>query len=243
MTYLMVMIGTSYASEELNIEGWIQDVSKTTLENVRDNGGINRSTVCDDILSTVYRDRGNGDWKIQTKSLRTYKLALLQEIFSCPSEQIQWVKDSACRRFVYGKLYGYNGNHKGPLKNDISVSAINRAIDSIENNSLQRVDYCSQASLGDKEVIRQYLEKEHCKILMKDIYQQPYGYNDHWQKYDINYLGDDYRAVDWTIIADQDMIDQTYGKLEEVKGYCEGEGYESYTTYLRWLEQADEKVD
>ncbi|HJN38117.1 MAG TPA: hypothetical protein QF353_05005 [Gammaproteobacteria bacterium] len=252
--YLIVMMCTAHASEELNIEGWIQDVSQTTLENVRDNGGINRATVCEDILSTVYRDPYNvitvnnrvvnGDWKIQTKALRTYKLALLQEIFGCPSKQIQWVKDSACQRFIYGKLYIDSGNHKGPLKDHISTSAINRAIDSIENNSLQRIDYCSHASTDAKTTIRRSLEKEHCKILMKDIYQQPYGYNDHWQNYDINHLvGDDYIAVDWSVIANQNKINQTYDKLEQVRGYCDGGGDESYETYLRWTQQADDLVN
>ena len=190
-------------------------MSLATLENIRDNGGINRSTVCDDILSTVYRDRDIGDWKIQTSPYNTYKLALLQEIFSCPSKQVQWVKDSACERSIYGKIFMY-GNMKAPLSARVADTE-NYAKEFLIYNTREEIDsniYCQKALPSVVEKIKDIIDKQHCKILMKDIYQQPYGYNDHWQKYDINYLGDDYRAVDWTIIADQDMIDQTYGKLE-----------------------------
>ena len=111
IAWLTVYLPSSQAS---NVENLFEDLSLATLENIRDNGGINRSTVCDDILSTVYRDRDIGDWKIQTSPYNTYKLALLQEIFSCPSKQVQWVKDSACERSIYGKIFMY-GNMKAPL--------------------------------------------------------------------------------------------------------------------------------
>ncbi|HJN38118.1 MAG TPA: hypothetical protein QF353_05010 [Gammaproteobacteria bacterium] len=252
---LILTMPTAHAS---NIEDLFQDLSIATLENIRDNGGINRSYICDEILSTVYRDRHhvitvsdrvvNGDWKIQTSPLNTYKLALLQEIFGCPSTQIQWVKDSACQRSIYGNIFMY-GNPKAPLLDRIDSSEyydkhflIYNTSDKISPSSITN-RYCQEASPSVVNKIREVIDKQHCKILMKDIYQQPYGYNDHWQNYDINHLGGDYIAVDWSIIADQASIDATRNSLEHYKDFCNVDGYESYETYLRWIDWVDERIE